>query len=113
MHNKHACCPLLSPSPPALSTFCRFSCSSRGYVKRTYTWKHHYWFLTNEGITYLREYLNFPETVVPNTHKKQQARPSSRPLGDDRGDRPRFGQGPGGDRPGGRGGFGRGGDREG
>lgn len=90
------------------------SLTSRGYVRRTYTWKHHYWFLTNEGITYLREYLNLPEMIVPNTHKKQQARPSSRPLGgDDRGDRPRYGAGPPGDRPGGRGGFGRGGDREG
>jgi hypothetical protein len=59
-----------------------------------------------------------PEMIVPNTHKKQQPRPSSRPLGGERegGDRPRdggFGRGPPGDRPGG---FGRGrmgGEREG
>eukprot|EP00293_Proteomonas_sulcata_P011736 CAMPEP_0184305424 /NCGR_PEP_ID=MMETSP1049-20130417/14707_1 /TAXON_ID=77928 /ORGANISM="Proteomonas sulcata, Strain CCMP704" /LENGTH=208 /DNA_ID=CAMNT_0026617485 /DNA_START=86 /DNA_END=710 /DNA_ORIENTATION=+ len=51
------------------------SLTSRGYVRRSYTWKHHYWFLTNEGITYLREYLNLPEMIVPNTHKKQQASP--------------------------------------
>jgi len=90
------------------------SLTSRGYVRRTYTWKHHYWFLTNEGITWLREYLNLPEIIVPNTLKKQAARPSSRPLGGDRDGPPRFGQGPPGDR--GAGGFGRGrggGDREG
>lgn len=55
-----------------------------------------------------------PEMIVPNTHKKQQPRPSSRPLGGE-GERSSFGRGPpGGDRPGG--GFGRGrmgGEREG
>jgi small subunit ribosomal protein S10e len=76
------------------------SLTSRGYVRRTYTWKHHYWFLTPEGITYLREYLNLPDIIVPNTLKKQAARPSSRPLGGD--DRPRFGG------PSREGGFGRG-----
>ena len=49
------------------------SLTSRGYVRRTYTWKHHYWFLTPEGITYLREYLNLPDIIVPNTLKKQAA----------------------------------------
>jgi len=89
------------------------SLCSRGFVRKTYTWNHHYWFLTNEGITYLREYLNLPEMIVPNTQKKQQSRPSSRPLGGD-GERSSFRSGPpGGDRPGG---FGRGrmgGEREG
>jgi len=91
------------------------SLTSRGYVRRTYTWKHHYWFLTAEGITYLREYLNLPEIIVPNTLKKQAARPSSRPLGGERDGGSRFGAGPPG--AGGSGGFGRGrgagGDREG
>jgi small subunit ribosomal protein S10e len=77
------------------------SLTSRGFVRKTYTWNHYYWFLTNEGITYLREFLNLPEMIVPNTHKKQQTRAPSRP-GMDGGDRPR------GDRPGG--GFGRGRD---
>jgi len=89
------------------------SLCSRGFVRKTYTWNHYYWFLTNEGITYLREFLNLPEMIVPNTHKKQQPRPSSRPMGGE-GDRPGYGRGPPGDRPGG--GFGRGrmgGDRDG
>jgi small subunit ribosomal protein S10e len=90
------------------------SLASRGYVRKSYTWNHHYYFLTNEGLTYLREYLSLPESIVPKTHMKQQVRSSSRPGGDgDRGDRPRFDR-PRGDRPEGGGfGRGRGGDREG
>ena len=45
-------------------------------------------FLTNEGIEYLREYLNLPADVVPATLKK-----SARPVGEGR--RPPMG----GDRP--------------
>ena len=52
------------------------SLASRGYVRKSYTWNHYYWFLTNEGITYLREYLSLPEMIVPNTHKKQQVNPA-------------------------------------
>ena len=93
------------------------SLTSRQLVRHQFAWKHHYWFLNADGITHLREFLNLPDYCVPLTHKKQQARPSSRPMGggDDRGGR--FGDrpsGPGGDRPGGFGrGGGRGGDREG
>ena len=90
------------------------SLTSRQLVRRQYAWAHHYWFLQPDGITYLREFLNLPEYCVPLTHKKQQARPSSRPDGDraggdrgDRGDRPSGPREGGGDRPGG--GFGRGG----
>uniref|UniRef100_A0A6T6RK56 Plectin/eS10 N-terminal domain-containing protein n=1 Tax=Hemiselmis tepida TaxID=464990 RepID=A0A6T6RK56_9CRYP len=88
------------------------SLTSRGFVRKTYTWNHFYWFLTNEGITYLREFLNLPEMIVPNTHKKAQTRPPSRPEGG--GDRGGFGRGPprDGDRPGGGFGRGRGGDRD-
>lgn len=90
------------------------SLTSRQLVRHQYAWKHHYWFLSADGITHLREFLNLPDYCVPLTHKKQAARPSSRPMGgDDRGGR--FGDrpsGPGGDRR--PGGFGRGGgDREG
>lgn len=28
---------------------------SRGYVKKRFAWRTFYWFLTNEGIDYLRE----------------------------------------------------------
>ena len=46
------------------------SLHSRSYVKETFNWGWYYWYLTPEGITYLRTYLNLPETVVPNTLKK-------------------------------------------
>lgn len=91
------------------------SLTSRQLVRHQFAWKHHYWFLQPDGITHLREFLNLPDYCVPLTHKKQQARPSSRPLGgDDRGGRPSGPGGERGDRPGGFGrGGGRGGDREG
>ncbi|XP_073399403.1 plectin isoform X2 [Dendrobates tinctorius] len=41
------------------------SLKSRGFVRETFTWKHCYWYLTNEGIVYLRQYLNLPPEIVP------------------------------------------------
>uniref|UniRef100_A0A3Q3IUA9 Plectin/eS10 N-terminal domain-containing protein n=1 Tax=Monopterus albus TaxID=43700 RepID=A0A3Q3IUA9_MONAL len=41
------------------------SLKSRGYVKETFTWRHFYWYLTNEGIVYLRDYLHLPPEIVP------------------------------------------------
>merc|ERR1711890_34603 len=34
------------------------SLKSRGYVKEQFAWRHYYWYLTNEGIQYLRDYLH-------------------------------------------------------
>jgi small subunit ribosomal protein S10e len=54
----------------------------------------HYYYLTDSGIEYLRQYLHLPAETVPNTHKKP-ARPAGareeRPLGGER--RPGFGRG--------------------
>ncbi|MCL4170754.1 UNVERIFIED_CONTAM: hypothetical protein GTU68_054040, partial [Idotea baltica] len=33
------------------------SLKSRGYVREQFAWRSYYWFLTNEGITYLREVI--------------------------------------------------------
>jgi len=109
------------------------SLKSRGYVTENFSWQWYYWYLTNEGIEYLREFLHLPADVVPNTLKKTARPPSSRPSGDrpergERGERggdregyrgpPRRFGGEGGDKKGGagadfkpeyRGGFGRGG----
>lgn len=72
------------------------SLKSRGYVKEQFAWRHFYWYLTNEGIQYLRDYLHLPAEIVPATLKRQakpdaarSARPQSdRPRDDDkRGDR--------------------------
>ena len=110
------------------------SLKSRGYVTERFSWQWYYWYLTNEGIEYLREYLHLPETVVPETlQRKGGSRAAPRSYdrrGGDRGDRggrfgdrgdgekklgapgnyqPGFrapGERSGGDRP--RGGFGRG-----
>ena len=54
------------------------SLTSRGYVKERFAWRHYYWYLTNEGIQYLREYLHLPPEIVPATLKKPAAKPDSR-----------------------------------
>ncbi|XP_073781811.1 plectin isoform X12 [Danio rerio] len=41
------------------------SLKSRGYVTETFAWRHFYWYLTNEGIVYLRDYLHLPAEIVP------------------------------------------------
>ncbi|XP_063780809.1 plectin [Pseudophryne corroboree] len=41
------------------------SLKSRGFVRETFVWKHCYWYLTNEGIDYLRQYLHLPPEIVP------------------------------------------------
>ncbi len=44
---------------------------SKGYVKEQFAWRHYYWYLTNDGIDYLREYLHLPSEIVPATIKKK------------------------------------------
>lgn len=61
------------------------SFKSKEYVRETFAWMHYYWYLTNDGIEFLRTYLNLPSEIVPATLKKQM-KPAGRP-------------GPGGDRP--------------
>merc|ERR1712146_614097 len=50
---------------------------SKAYVTEKFNWMWHYYFLTNEGFEYLREYLNLPATVFPSTLTKQRP---SRPV---------------------------------
>ncbi|CAO2639976.1 40S ribosomal protein S10 [Lemmus lemmus] len=40
---------------------------SRGYMKEQFAWRHFYWYLTNEGIQSLRDYLHLPPEIVPAT----------------------------------------------
>jgi small subunit ribosomal protein S10e len=64
------------------------SLESRGFVREKFSWMWHYYFLTNEGIEYLREYLHVSEDTVPATHKKSnkpQPPPSFGSFGGDRG----------------------------
>lgn len=46
------------------------SLTSRGYVTERFAWQHYYWYLNNEGIQYLREWLHLPAEIVPATLKK-------------------------------------------
>merc|ERR1711962_1646611 len=46
------------------------SLKSRGYVREQFAWRHYYWYLTNEGIQYLRDYLHLPPEIVPATLRK-------------------------------------------
>eukprot|EP01112_Ceratiomyxa_fruticulosa_P023874 TRINITY_DN934_c0_g1_i4.p1 TRINITY_DN934_c0_g1~~TRINITY_DN934_c0_g1_i4.p1 ORF type:complete len:222 (-),score=47.82 TRINITY_DN934_c0_g1_i4:142-717(-) len=55
------------------------SLKSRKYVTEQFNWQYFYWYITNEGIEYLRGYLGLPDEVVPATLKKP--RPAPRPAG--------------------------------
>ncbi|KAF6199624.1 hypothetical protein GE061_005922 [Apolygus lucorum] len=55
------------------------SLKSRGYVKEQFAWRHFYWYLTNEGITYLRNYLHLPPEIVPATLKRPGRNETARP----------------------------------
>lgn len=56
------------------------SLNSRGFIKTQFSWKFYYYTLTDEGIEYLREWLNLPSEIVPATFKKvQRATPAGRP----------------------------------
>jgi small subunit ribosomal protein S10e len=41
------------------------SLKSRGMVTEQFAWRHYYWYLTNEGIQYLRDFLHLPPEIVP------------------------------------------------
>ncbi|XP_069759220.1 small ribosomal subunit protein eS10-like [Narcine bancroftii] len=64
------------------------SLKSRGYVKEQFAWWHFYWYLTNEGIQYLHNYLHLPPEIVPATLRRQThpeiARPRPKDLTEDR-----------------------------
>ncbi|KAG9335771.1 hypothetical protein JZ751_003682, partial [Albula glossodonta] len=40
------------------------SLKSCGYVKEQFAWRHFYWYLTNEGIQYLRDFLHLPPEIA-------------------------------------------------
>ncbi|XP_065835704.1 small ribosomal subunit protein eS10-like [Oscarella lobularis] len=76
------------PSVPNLQVIKALqSLRSRGYVTEKFAWRHYYWYLTNDGIQYLRDFLHLPPEIVPSTLKRQvrpeagRARPSGAPGG--------------------------------
>lgn len=73
------------------------SMKSRGYVKEQFAWRHYYWYLTNEGIQYLRDYLHLPSQTLPETLRKVDPgkRTGARPYGGEGGEgRPAYGDRP-------------------
>ncbi|KAF4524537.1 hypothetical protein B566_EDAN002810 [Ephemera danica] len=55
------------------------SLKSRGFVNEQFAWRHFYWYLNNEGITYLRDFLHLPAEIVPATLKRQTRPEAARP----------------------------------
>ena len=58
---------------------CLQSLKSRGYVKEQFAWRHFYWYLTNEGIQFLRDYLHLPPEIVPPTLRRSTKPIEGRP----------------------------------
>merc|ERR1712130_547822 len=58
------------------------SLHSKGFVREQFAWRHHYWYLTNEGTRYLRDFLHLPSEIVPATmkYKKPSQEAASRPT---------------------------------
>ncbi|KAK8690679.1 hypothetical protein V6N13_074210 [Hibiscus sabdariffa] len=56
------------------------SLKPKEYVRETFASLHYYWYLTNDGVEFLRTFLNLPSKIVPATLKKQ-TRPGGRPMG--------------------------------
>ncbi|XP_035804390.2 plectin a isoform X32 [Amphiprion ocellaris] len=65
------------------------SLKSRGYVRETFVWKHAYYYLTNEGIVYLRDYLHLPPEIIPATLQRIHPSASSARLQDPKFDIPK------------------------
>lgn len=55
------------------------SLKSRNFVKEQFAWRHYYWYLTNEGIEYLRSVLHLPPEIVPSTLKRATRSEAPRP----------------------------------
>uniref|UniRef100_A0A8C7JPL8 Ribosomal protein S10 n=1 Tax=Oncorhynchus kisutch TaxID=8019 RepID=A0A8C7JPL8_ONCKI len=55
------------------------SLKSTGYVKEQFAWRHFYWYLTNEGIQYLRDFLHLTPEIVPATLRRQMRPETARP----------------------------------
>lgn len=60
------------------------SLRSRRLVRETFAWRHFYWYLTDEGIAYLRQYLRLPPEIVPLSlqRTRRPAVPARRPAAD-------------------------------
>lgn len=61
------------------------SMTSKGLVTTRFSWQYYYYYLTNEGIEFLRKELALPAEIVPRTFiksSKPTTRSGSRPDGE-------------------------------
>merc|ERR1711957_515700 len=58
---------------------CR-SLASRGYLDEKFNWQWHYYFLTNEGIDFLREKLSIPQNFMGDLVRTLCIRVVRRPV---------------------------------
>jgi small subunit ribosomal protein S10e len=81
------------PVPNLQVIKCLQSLKSRGYVTEQFNWQYYYYFLTDSGIQYLRDYLHAPENTLPLTITKASKSAGRLPRegGDDDGERRRRG----------------------
>ncbi|XP_073667792.1 plectin isoform X2 [Paramisgurnus dabryanus] len=56
------------------------SLKSRAYVRETFAWRHFYWYLTNPGIIYLRDYLHLPSEIVPTPLQRVRRSAATLPI---------------------------------
>lgn len=52
------------------------------YVNETFNWGYYYYYLTAEGIEFLRQYLALPDEIVPATMKKISNAATGAPSGE-------------------------------
>ena len=50
------------------------SLASRGYVRTNFSWMWYYYFLTDEGIDYIRDYTGVDADLQPKTRQKTSRR---------------------------------------
>eukprot|EP01071_Lankesteria_metandrocarpae_P007024 Lankesteria_metandrocarpae@DN4557_c0_g1_i1.p2 len=61
------CHPELTSVPNLHVLMIMKSLKSHEVVEEQFNWRHHYYFLTNSGIEFLRSYLMLPDNVYPDT----------------------------------------------
>merc|ERR1712066_1025912 len=70
------------------------SMESRGFAKKTFTWQHRYYTVTESGLAFLRANLGInKENVVPKTHQIKNPEPQAQGRDGDRKQMTRGGRG--------------------
>jgi small subunit ribosomal protein S10e len=46
----------------------------RGYLTEKFNWRYHYYFLSDEGVEFLRDYLHLDADASPDTHTARTAK---------------------------------------